>query len=362
MKTKIPNRDPLNRKLREFRFIAKGLISTSHPLVAHIIPIRRCNLSCTYCNEYDNYSKGIPLETMMARIDHLAKLGLSSLVFSGGEPLMHKELDEMIAYTRSKGIMPALITNGYLLNVERIKRLNRAGLDYMQISIDNVEPDDVSLKSLKVLDKKLVMLHENATFGVNINSVIGGGIKDPKDALVVGKRAVELGFSTTVGIIHNERGQLRRLNEEEQTIFQQLRDMGKTSYARFNRFQDNLAIGKPNEWRCRAGSRYLYICEDGLVHYCSQRRGYPGTPLLEYTTEDIKREYNTKKVCAPYCTVACVHKVATMDNWRNPQLMPDLSVAKLVKLKSAKRLSEQATDEKAVNASAEQEDLEVVGR
>lgn len=338
------------RKVRELKFIAKGLASTSHPLVAHIIPIRKCNLSCVYCNEYDTYSKPVALEIMKQRIDHLVKLGLSALVFSGGEPLLHPDLDQIISHARQSGLLVGLITNGYLLVPERIKRLNQAGLDYMQISIDNIQPDDISVKSLKVLDKKLQMLKEHADFAVNINSVIGGGIRNPEDALVVGNRAVELGFSTTVGIIHDGNGQTGKLNEVEQTIFKKLRDLGKTSYARFNRFQDNLAEGKPNDWRCRAGSRYLYVCEDGLVHYCSQRRGYPGVNLLSYTTQDVVREFNTKKDCADYCTVACVHKVAVMDNWRSDvqtlpdpedlMLLPGRAIAeelKLISLKSKKR-------------------------
>ena len=51
------------RRLRELKMIAKGVVSTDHPVMAHIIPIRRCNLSCTYCNEYDDFSKPVPLET-----------------------------------------------------------------------------------------------------------------------------------------------------------------------------------------------------------------------------------------------------------------------------------------------------------
>jgi MoaA/NifB/PqqE/SkfB family radical SAM enzyme len=82
---------------------------------------------------------------------------------------------------------------------------------------------------------------------------------------------------------------------------------------------DNLADGKPNDWRCRAGARYLYICEDGLVHYCSQQRGSPGVPLETYSIDDIRREFATSKSCAPYCTVGCVHRVSTMDFWRKPQ-------------------------------------------
>jgi MoaA/NifB/PqqE/SkfB family radical SAM enzyme len=93
----------------------------------------------------------------------------------------------------------------------------------------------------------------------------------------------------------------------------------KNLYSGITNFQDNLADGKPNDWRCRAGGRYLYICEDGLVHYCSQQRGYPGVPLETYSIDDIRREFATPKPCAPYCTVGCVHRVSTMDFWRKPQ-------------------------------------------
>ena len=49
-------------RMRELRMITKGLFSTRHPLLVHIIPIRRCNLACTYCNEFDDFSKPVPLE------------------------------------------------------------------------------------------------------------------------------------------------------------------------------------------------------------------------------------------------------------------------------------------------------------
>jgi MoaA/NifB/PqqE/SkfB family radical SAM enzyme len=214
-----------------------------------------------------------------------------------------------------------MITNGYLLTADRIQRLNRAGLDHMQISIDNLMPDDVSKKSLKVLDKKLQLLSEHADFHVNINSVVGGGIHNPHDALVVGRRARQLGFTSTVGIIHDGDGQLRPLADQERDVFMKMKAMERSNYSRLNWFQNNIAMGKPNDWKCRAGARYIYICEDGLVHYCSQQRGYPGTPLSQYTVEDIKREFLTEKGCAPHCTVSCVHQVSYMDFWRAPQTL-----------------------------------------
>ena len=309
----------LHRNLRGAKMAARALASTDHPLLAHIIPIRRCNLSCTYCNEFDDFSKPVPTSEMFRRIDKLGALGTSVVTISGGEPLLHPELDDVIARIRRNGMIAGLITNGYLLVAERIQRLNRAGLEWLQISIDNVNPDEVSKKSLKVLDKKLELLAAHADFHVNINSVVGSGIRHPQDALTIGKRAVELGFSSTIGIIHDGSGQLQPLGEEERRIYHEMKSMEKRSFTRVNAFQDNIAQGKPNDWRCRAGARYLYICEDGLVHYCSQQRGYPAVPLEKYTREDLRREFYTEKSCAPHCTVSCVHQVSIFDAWRAPQ-------------------------------------------
>ncbi len=309
----------LGRDLRGAGKIAHALVSTDHPLLAHIIPMRRCNLACEYCNEYDDFSKPVPLESMYQRLDQLAALGTSVVTISGGEPLLHPELDDIIRRIRKNGMVAGMITNGYLLVADRIQRLNRAGLEWLQISIDNVTPDEVSKKSLKVLDKKLQLLAEHADFHVNINSVVGSGVKNPQDALTIGKRALELGFSSTIGIIHDGEGQVQPLNDEERRVYHEMKSMEKRSFTRINSFQDNIAEGLPNVWRCRAGARYLYICEHGLVHYCSQQRGYPAIPLEKYTVEDIRREFLTEKSCAPHCTVSCVHQVSVVDNWRAPQ-------------------------------------------
>ena len=312
----------VNTRLREYRMIAKGLLSSEHPVLAHLIPIRRCNLSCTYCNEFDDFSKPVPTEVMLERVDRLASLGTTIITLSGGEPLLHPELETIIRRIRSHGILAGMITNGYLLTPQRIDWLNRAGLDHLQISIDNVQPDDVSKKSLKVLDRKLQMLAEHAIFQVNINSVIGSAVRNPEDALAVAHRAVELGFNSTVGILHDHTGQLKPLSERQREIYEAIMKMGKRSYSRFNLFQRNISKGLPNDWRCRAGSRYLYICEDGLVHYCSQQRGFPAIPLQKYSPAIREHEYHTQKSCAPRCTVSCVQQVAMLDNWRDPQTRP----------------------------------------
>jgi MoaA/NifB/PqqE/SkfB family radical SAM enzyme len=315
-----------SRKLRSVREFVRGLADTDHPLLVHVVPIRRCNIDCGYCNEYDKVSEPVETAQMIERIDKLASLGTSVVAFSGGEPMLHPDLDELIRRIRTRGMIAGLITNGYLLSPKRIDALNAAGLDYLQISIDNVEPDQVSKKSLRLLDMKLRWLAELAHFDININSVVGGGIKNPEDARTINTRAQQLGFSTSIGIIHDGSGLLKPLGSAERAVFDGVmtqidgrRQVFKNLYSGIRRFQTNLADGKPNQWDCRAGARYLYICEKGLVHWCSQQRGTPGVPLASYTLEDIQREFMATKWCAPLCTIGCVHRVSTMDYWRKPQ-------------------------------------------
>jgi MoaA/NifB/PqqE/SkfB family radical SAM enzyme len=310
----------LVRTLRIARKTLKALTHRHHPILVHVIPIRRCNLACAYCNEYDGVSKPVPTDVMFGRIDKLAELGTAVLTFSGGEPMLHPDLDLLVARGRRRGMIVTLISNGYYLSPERIESLNRAGLDHLQISVDNVEPDESSMKSLRLLEPKLRWLSEAADFTVAINSVVGSGIRKPEDALVVARRARELGFMSSLGIIHDGHGQLRPLNAREMRVYEELKGVGRRGIIRFNRlFQDNLARGLSNDWSCRAGARYLYVDEGGFVSYCSQQRGLPGLPLERYSRADIRREYDTKKSCAAYCTVNCVQQTAILDNWRSPQ-------------------------------------------
>src|SRR5208283_6164974 len=99
------------RKMRELGSIASALLDTAHPYMAHIVPMRRCNLACTYCNEFDDVSDPVPIEEMERRIDELGRLGTSVITISGGEPLLHPELDRVIARIRRTGAIAGMITN-----------------------------------------------------------------------------------------------------------------------------------------------------------------------------------------------------------------------------------------------------------
>ena len=142
------------------------------------------------------------------------------------------------------------------------------GLDSLQISIDNVLPDEVSKKSLKVLDKKLQWLARYAEFNVNINSVVGSSIQNPDDAVVITRRAAELKLQTTIGVIHDGGGQLVPLNDQQQQVYRDLVSISAKSFSSFDyyqQFQKNLVSGAPNNWHCRQKIWFLGPPTTGTV-------------------------------------------------------------------------------------------------
>jgi MoaA/NifB/PqqE/SkfB family radical SAM enzyme len=313
--------DRLNGVASGLRFAGRAVGSRYNPLLAQVVVTRRCNLACGYCNEYDNFSPPVPLPTLLERVNKLAELKTASITFTGGEPLLHPQLDQAIAAARAHGMIVTMITNGFRLTAGWIQRLNAAGLQGMQVSIDNLEPDEVSMKSLHSVERKLALLAEQARFKVNVNSVLGISEERTRDVVVVAETAAKYGLQHSVGVLHDHTGTLKPLSDAQMQAYADVTKISPSLVHTLNYrlFQKNLMQGKPNDWKCRAGARYLYVTEDGLVHYCSQQRGYPGIPLADYTRDDIRREFHTEKSCSPTCTLSCVHQMSMFDEYRGRQ-------------------------------------------
>src|SRR5690349_11315885 len=203
------------------------LVEPTAPVLVQMVVTRRCNLACGYCNEYDDFSDPLPFEQLKRQIDHVAALGTVVLTFTGGEPLLQPRLDELVAYAVSKGIVVTSITNGYPVTRKWIERLNAAQLSFLQISIDNLEPNEVSQKSLSKITKKLELLKQNAKFGVNVNAVLGSSPPAATRELV--RNVEEHGFFMTVGLMHGPDGQLDAglAGEELAGLYRELRSRSK---------------------------------------------------------------------------------------------------------------------------------------
>jgi MoaA/NifB/PqqE/SkfB family radical SAM enzyme len=295
--------------------LASALFDKDRPLIANLIVTRRCNLSCGYCYEYDKVSPPVPLETLKERVDHIARLRAVFVTLTGGESLLNPDADQVVAYIRQKGMVPFLNTNAYLLTKEWIERLNDAGLYGMQISIDNVFPNEVSKKSLKTILPKLRLLAKYARFRVRINCVLGSS--PPEEAVQVARAVIDLGFDMNTSLVRAEDGTLLPVSPQMQLAYETIRAMGKRApFFLDDDYTRPLIENGESEWKCRAGARTFHVDEFGMVHLCAPRVGLPGKPLAQYTVEDIRYWFNAPKACASKCPVAYARHASRLDGWR----------------------------------------------
>jgi MoaA/NifB/PqqE/SkfB family radical SAM enzyme len=293
------------------------------PFHVQLVVIRRCNLSCAYCNEFDDHSDPIPAEVLERRIDRIAELGTLAIEFTGGEPLMHPELPRLIAYATQKGfVQRKMITNAYLISPDKIEELNRAGLTHMQISLDGAKPNDVTVKVLKPLERKLEHVKKHADFLVTLSGVIGAA--PASEVREVIEFAEKNGFRPRVLLIHDGDGQFK-LSKEEQELFWEVEAKLGARWKQAWNYRGRLLEHGKAPFKCRAGSRYLYVDEHGMVRWCSQTREVWGKDLMAYGWDDLEQQFNTVKSCNEQCTVGCVRNNSKVDEWRPQKLIPALS-------------------------------------
>jgi MoaA/NifB/PqqE/SkfB family radical SAM enzyme len=291
------------------------------PFLVQLVVIRRCNLACGYCNEYDDSSPPVPTEVLFERIRKIRALGAWSIEFTGGEPLLHPDLPELIREAKRQRIYRAmLITNAFLLNEEKVEALNAAGLDHLQVSVDGLEPNDVTMKTLKPLRAKLEVLARVARFKVTLSGVIGSTAVD--DVLEVVQFAQQHRFRPRVLLIHGEDGSLQ-LGPAAQAQYRAVRRAIGGRFDESHDYRSRLLAGEPAPFKCRAGARYLYVDEFGVVRWCSQQRARFGIPLADYTQRDLAQQFHTRKGCEAHCTVGCARTNSAADEWRSQTLEPD---------------------------------------
>lgn len=103
----------------------------------------RCPLQCPYCSnplDYALHNQELTTQEWFDVFDQARQLGAVQLGFSGGEPLVRQDLEELVSYAHQKGFYTNLITSGMGLNEQRIARLKEAGLQHIQISFQASDP------------------------------------------------------------------------------------------------------------------------------------------------------------------------------------------------------------------------------
>jgi len=284
------------------------------PFLAQLVVIRRCNLSCGYCSEYDKTSAPVPIEALRRRLEDLHRLRTWAVCLTGGEPTLHPDLVLVVREMTRLGFRRRqLITNGYLLTRELVESLNEAGLTDLQISVDGVRPNATTSKVLKPLRSKLELLARHARFAVVMSGVIGSA--PAGEALETIEFAMEHRFTPRILLIHDENGRLKLGVDEMAEYVEAQRRLGRHGREAGD-YRRRLLDDGVAPFRCRSGSRYLYVDENGDVSWCAQTRAQFRKSLSEYGIEDLRRQFAAPKACNTRCTIGCARTASAFDHWR----------------------------------------------
>ena len=289
------------------------ILFTNAPLDAQLIVTRRCNLSCGYCSEYDNFSEPVPTDELERRIDALHRLGSANITMLGGEPLMHPDIAELVAYAGRKS-NTSVVTNGFLLRNSAIEALNKAGLNNLTVSIDTLHADPTRYiqKSLRSLRTRLERLQKLARFDVHVTAVLCESSKDDFRQLM--QEIEQFGFRMSVNLIHNSKGYVTIQGQPYLDLYEHFYRDGKPFTYLDYEYGKRLLQGERPDWKCRAGARYLYVDEFGKVQLCASQLGRLGTPIEEYTAADLQEHSKTSKGCEEGCSVGCAYRCSLVDN------------------------------------------------
>ncbi|AFK03066.1 Radical SAM domain protein [Emticicia oligotrophica DSM 17448] len=126
----------------------------NHPVLCNYYLTYRCNATCGFCDIWEKPSPYITLENFKENIRDLKKLGVKVIDFTGGEPLLHRELDQLLALAKKEGFITTVTTN-CLLYPKYAERL-KGKIDMLHFSVDSPDEEEHNQsRGVKCFDKVL---------------------------------------------------------------------------------------------------------------------------------------------------------------------------------------------------------------
>lgn len=245
------------------------MMGKSTPGCILIAPTYRCQCHCVHCAANSSHNdEGIILTASQIKsvIDQACQLGVIQVIFTGGEPLLREDIEELISYAHNAGLITRIITNGILLNRSLVLKLKKAGLTQCSVSIDDANSKihdrlrgfpgsyKKAIKGIKILNEFgiLCQIHTCATKR-NMNGGLERIIQLAKTLKVF---AVCIGFPLALGRWNHRCDQI--LSKEEKENARNLQDLKLV----------HLEFATP-QTRCRISQKgFLFISPQGNITPC----------------------------------------------------------------------------------------------
>ncbi|HYD61292.1 MAG TPA: pyrroloquinoline quinone biosynthesis protein PqqE [Noviherbaspirillum sp.] len=261
----------------------------------------RCPLHCVFCYNPLDYAANRNELTTAQWVDvmHQArKLGAAQLGFSGGEPLLRDDLEDLIGEARRLGYYSNLITSGIGLTEKRIARMKELGLDHIQLSFqDSTKEMNDFLSSTKTFDLKsrVASLIKQYDYPMVLNVVLHRYNLDHVERII--DMAVEMGVEYLElantqyygwGLVNRDhlmptREQLQRAEAAVNACRERLGNKIRILFVVPDYFED-----KPKACMNGWGSVFLAVAADGAALPCHAARTLPGFDFPNVTRQSVR--------------------------------------------------------------------------
>lgn len=273
-------------KENNIKFISLNVKNIRHFSFADIAFIeitRACNLRCKHClnNSGKIMDNQLTTEEIFFLIKKLAAAGIQEIRFTGGEPLVHKDIYKMIELATELGIYTSIGTNGTLIDEETAKKLKDAGLKKAVVSLDGTREKHDEIRGKGNYDKTILSIKylQNQGIKIKVNSVIMHS--NMEDVIILAKELNKMKIDLLIRrFIESGRGEKMENNilskQDYDYVRKQLDYELKNApyirghYIRLNDESSNTRIELPFKIKkgCKAGQRAIVITPNGDIHFC----------------------------------------------------------------------------------------------
>ncbi len=261
----------------------KNLKNFSFADIAFIEVTRACNLRCKHClnNSGEIINNQLTTEEIFSLIKKLSMAGVQEIRFTGGEPLVHKDIYRMVELATDLGIYTSIGTNGTLIDEEVAKKLKYVGLKKAVVSIDGTRKKHDEVRGKGNYDKTILSIKylQEQGIKIKINSVIMRS--NMEDVIILAKELnkmkIDLFIRRFIESGRGERLENNMLSKQDYDYVRKKLDYELKSepyirghYIRLNDESSNNRIKLPFKIRngCKAGQRAIVITPNGNIHFC----------------------------------------------------------------------------------------------
>ena len=297
--------------------LTKAVIQTrksSFPAWVHLWVTERCNLDCDYCYVSDNNTDDPSTEELKERISHAADLGSVLIAFMGGEPILRKDLPELIAFTDQLGLGTYLTSNGSLLTAEKLEELVNSSLDFLEISLDGYS----SSCSRKTLDNNPELIDRLEQSGLNykLHQVLTPetSAEVPKLLRLARDRRIPISFGLVQQQDYEQKEELvdtLNLLYKNRTLFSPI-----TNPRQYFKDAIDFLQGKKVDWDCNLGKYCIQISTSGQVYQCSVLGSVLDIDFLDIDQNYFKQRKHLEdgflEQCQPNCLSACAYLTSSI--------------------------------------------------